>query len=197
MMHGKVQAAICLIVDSNKGGVLPLNPEVRAALEQKHPPVEPPNPDMLLSECAIEFHPIRFAGITAASIRRSALLTNGAAGPSGADADQWRRMCISFNSVSDNLCASFAEVAKRLATEDVYPKDIEVFLANRLISLDKCPGIQPIGIGEIPRRIIGKAIIRHLRNDIQHASGPIQLYAGLEAGCEAAIHTVRELFQDD
>jgi hypothetical protein len=166
-------------------------------LRQKHPPAEPVNPDMLLSGCAEEFHPIRFAGITAEEIRKSAMNTRGAAGPSGADADQWRQICVSFRNVSSDLCNALASVARRLASAVVNPGNLDAFLANRLIPLDKCPGIRPIGIGEVMRRIIGKAIVRHLRTDIQQASGPIQLCAGLEAGCEAAIHAIVQLFHRD
>jgi hypothetical protein len=197
MLNGKVQAAIRLVTDHSKGGILPLSPEVYASLQQKHPPSVASSPEVLISGCVPDVQPIRFAGITAALIRQSALHTNGGAGPSGADADQWRRMCVSFSTASANLCASLAAVARRLATEDVCPQNLEAFLSNRLIPLDKCPGIRPIGIGEVPRRIIGKTIIRHLRNDIQQASGPIQLCAGIEAGCEAAIHAIVKLFQSD
>ncbi len=88
-------------------------------------------------------------------------------------------------------------MARRLATEKFDPISLEAFLASRLIPLDKCPGIRPIGIGEIPRRIIAKAICRHLRPDIQSAAGPLQLCAGQQAGCEAAIHAIHQLFQTE
>ena len=197
MLEGKVHAAIRLITEQSKGGILPLSSEVEAMLRQKHPPAEPVNPDMILSGCTEDIHPIRFAGITADTIRKSALNTRGAAGPSGADADQWRQMCVSFRDVSSNLCDALASVARRLATEVVDPSSSSAFLANRLIPIDKCPGIRPIGIGEVPRRIIGKSIVRHLRTDILQSSGPIQLCAGLEDGCEAAIHAVLQLFHSD
>jgi hypothetical protein len=106
-------------------------------------------------------------------------------------------MCVSFKAASDNICDALALVARRLATEVVAPCGLEAFLANRLIPLDKCPGLRPIGIGEIPRRIIGKTIIRFLRTDIQQASGPLQVCAGLENGCESAIHSMIKLFGDD
>jgi hypothetical protein len=197
MLVGKVNAAIRLVTEQGKGGVLPLSHDVQVALQKKHPPAQPANPDVLLSGCLQDLHPIRFAGITADIIRQCALQTRGAAGPSGADADQWRQMCVSFKEVSSNLCNALSSVARRLATEAVCSQNLEAFLANRLIPLDKCPGIRPIGIGEIPRRIIGKAIIRHLRHDIQQASGPIQLCAGLENGCEAAVHAMLQLFESD
>ena len=40
---------------------------------------------------------------------------------------------------------------------------LEVFLACRLIPLDKNPGLMPKGIGEVLRRIAVKAVIRTLR----------------------------------
>ncbi len=63
--------------------------------------------------------------------------------------------------------------------------------------LDKCPGVRPIGIGEVPRRRIAKAILALLQPDIVDASGPLQVCAGQECGCEAAIHAMRQAFRAD
>ena len=55
--------------------------------------------------------------------------------------------------------------------------------------------MRPIGIGETVRRITGHAILSILKENIQEAAGPLQLCAGQEAGCEAAIHAIRQIFQ--
>ena len=39
-------------------------------------------------------------------------------------------------------------------------------------------GVRPIGIGETPRRMIGKAIANALSDDIQSAPGPLKVGAG-------------------
>ena len=76
------------------------------------------------------------------------------------------------------------------------PEGIEALVAGRLIALDQCPGVHPIGIGETVRRIMGRAILSILKEDIKKAVGPIQLCAGQEAGCEAAIHAIHKIFDD-
>ena len=53
-------------------------------------------------------------------IRRTALKSTGAAGPSGIDTYGWRRLCTSFRSSSD-LCKAIAHVARRLCTSYVHP----------------------------------------------------------------------------
>jgi len=70
-------------------------------------------------------------------------------------------------------------------------------VACRLIPLDKCPGVRPIGpgVGEVPRRIIAKAILRMIGKDIEEAAGPLQVCAGRDGGCEAAVHAMRSIFQ--
>ena len=42
---------------------------------------------------------------------------------------------------------------------------------NRLIALDKNPGVRPIGIGEVSRRLIAKSILRVVKSDILEAAG--------------------------
>ena len=66
-----------------------------------------------------------------------------------------------------------------------------------MIVLDKCPGVRPIGVGETVRRIISKAILSIIGPDIQETAGAVQLCAGHEAGCEAAVHAMRKIFLED
>ena len=67
----------------------------------------------------------------------------------------------------------------------------------RNMSLDKNPGIRPIGVGEVLRRIIGKTISAYLKKEIKLAAGPLQVCAGHCAGAEAAIHAMAQIFYDD
>ena len=74
------------------------------------------------------------------------------------------------------------------------PKGLSTLLACRLIALDKCPGIRPIGICETGRRVIAIAVLQATRADILDAAGSLQLCAGQIAGIGAAVHAMREAF---
>jgi len=78
----------------------------------------------------------------------------------------------------------------------VYPKGLVPLLTSHLIALDKRPGIRPIGIGETIHCVIGKAILRVIKHDIQDATGSMQLCAGQETGCEAAVHALNHIFSE-
>ena len=67
-------------------------------------------------------------------------------------------------------------MASRIGTEYVDPKSLSSFTACRLIALDKNPGIRPIGVREVVRRIVGKAILGLLMEDVQRATGYIAGY---------------------
>ena len=206
MTEGKVKAALRLITDQERGGLLPLDSvassdgttikTVRDILSEKHPSSQPPFPSAICepSESFHEPHSVHFDRIDGPLIRDTVLRMDGAAGPSGIDAAGWKRLCTSFRSHSSDLCDAIASLAKRICTAYLDPKGLEAFVACRLIALDKCPGVRPIGIGETLRRIIGKAISNTLKYDIQDAVGPLQLCAGFEGGCEAAVHAMQQLF---
>ena len=86
---GNIHAAISLITEYNKGGVLELTPEVRSALQAKHPTAQPAHPEALLHGELPTINPILFESITSDTVRRSALATQGSAGPSMADSYIW------------------------------------------------------------------------------------------------------------
>ena len=207
MMEGKVRAALRIVTGSYGGGSLPLDqvadPEsdnsetVRDVLLKKHPPKQPPSVSSLLEPESQppEPHPVMFEVIDGQLIRNTVLKMDGAAGPSGLDAAAWKRICTSFKTASADLCKSIASTARRLCSEYVDPTCISALVACRLIALDKCPGVRPIGVGETVRRVIGKSIATALRSEIQQAAGPLQVCAGHLSGCEAAVHSMHRVFQ--
>jgi hypothetical protein len=177
MLQGKVHQAVRLISIADKRGLLSLDaliPDVdsngnaiwkttREILLEKHHEGKTPLPETLLSDTEFEqtcFDPIIFERLTGESIKQAAMRTNGAAGPSGVDAFGWRRFCSSFKSASTDLCNALASVARRLCTTSVDSDSVTAYVACRLIPLNKEPGVRPIGIGEVPRRIIAKAILK-------------------------------------
>ena len=161
-------------------------------LREKHPKGKVAPAETLFTESeshAAEFYhdPIVFEQITCEAIRQAALHTHGTAGPSGVDAFSWRRFCSSFKSASTDICNALAAVARRLCTSYVHPGGVTAFVACCLIPLNKNPGVRPIGVGDVPRRIMAKAILRTIGDCIQSAVGPLQACTGHEAGCEAAV----------
>ena len=117
--------------------------------------------------------PVIFDTLNGSAICAAALRTSGAAGPSGMDAYGWRRLSTVFKSASDELCCSIAVLAQRICTSFIDPSIISPLLAYRLIALDKNPGVRPIGVGEVVRRIIAKAVLSIIGLDIQQAAGSL------------------------
>jgi hypothetical protein len=204
MMSGKVKAATRLITEENHSSVLPLNhvvegKTVRDILRDKHPPSRPIDAAMItpVTQDPTPSHAVLFDEIDGLSILRSVLNTEGGAGPSGVDACLWRRMCCSFQKASSVLRDALAGTARRISSSFVDPEPLKPLTASRLIALDKCPGVRPIGVGEVSRRIMSKAILSIIRSDIQNTVGAHQLCVGQKSGCEAAIHALDALFDED
>jgi hypothetical protein len=197
MFEGSVSSALNFLNRKDHGGIQALTPEVRAKLEALHPEPDEGPADVYLPGDPPEVQPVIYEEITAGSIKQAANRTRGGAGPSGGDAEHWKRMLYSFGDKSEELAGAMASAARRMCTDYMDPDSLMAFLANRLIPLDKNPGTRPIGIGEVPRRIIGKAVVAVLKKDIKRAAGVTQLCAGQEGGAEAAIHAMLEIFELD
>lgn len=115
---------------------------------------------------------------------------------SGLHADAWRRLCTAFKASSLSLCQPLANVTKRHCTTYVDPEAISSLLANRLIILYKCLEERTVSIGDTARRIITKAALTVVKDDILNATGAIQMCAGYIEGCEAAAHLMHEHFRE-
>ena len=202
MSKGNTKAALRLLSKDNRGSVLHLSHHIPLSsgeqttvldvLKSNHPPGSAPSEDSILDSAhnPSMIHLVGFDGIHGKTICSATLHTNGAAGPSGIDVHGWKRMCTSFSTASDNLCHALDLLTRQLCKEFVDPESLTPLLSCRLVALDKNPGVHPIGICEVARRIIAKTILTVTSGDIQDAAGLLQLCAGQKAGAEAAVHAM-------
>ena len=130
-------------------------------------------------------------------VRKAAMVTKGAPGPSGMDANTWRMLLMSKrNSMTESdLCKAVAELARKMGCKSCH--HLEALRNCRLIPLkNQKNDVRPIGIGEVLRRIISKCIMKTAREDTMKAVGNLQLCAGQQAGAEAAVHAAKDIFAD-
>ena len=180
-----------MLDDESSIGVLNLTNSTLQELLQKHPKGEEPDESALLTGDVPFCDPVVFESIDESRIAASAMKTKGAAGPSGMNADGWKRILVSktFGRTGTELRKSIAQMTKILCMTQLDPEDnsLEAFTSCRLIPLEKDPGVRPIGIGEVLRRIVGKVVIYTIKPDILNSAGSLQLCAGLPAGIACKI----------
>ena len=148
----------------------------------------------------VDFVPsVIYDTIDETKIFKAALQTEGSAGPSGLDAHAYRRILCSksFQVEGKELREEIAMFAKNLLKDSYDSSLLEAYTSCRLIPLNKNPGVRPIGVGEVLRRLIGKVISWEFKTDFMEAATPLQTCAGYGAGAEAAIHSMRSIFDQD
>ena len=150
MTSGKISNALRCINDADKGGVLSLTEIINGKsvldiLKEKDPPPGPCH-DQYITQASREtppYHPVIFDRIQAGAVQRAAMRTQGSHGPSGVDANEWRRWLSNFGQSSTSLCRTIAQIAVRIATVEIECESKMPYNACRLIPLDKNPGVRP------------------------------------------------------
>eukprot|EP00117_Sycon_ciliatum_P038353 scpid42091/ scgid2002/ len=202
VFNGKISSAVRYLAPNASGGVLSMNDivddttgeTVRDALLKKHPPsVTPPASALLPGDPEI-VNQVIFQQITPELIKKIGRGMQGSSGPSGLDAEAWCRMLTCYDASSRRLCSSLAAAGRCICTERLAGCAMIGFTSARLIPLDKKPGVRPIAVGEVYRRIIGRAVMSVVESDVLSVTAPVQLCVGVPSACEAAVHTMSRLF---
>ena len=127
VMTGQVNSAVRYLSDDQGGGILPFSDDVMEQLKEKHP-----EPEGLQLECLL-FGPVedipdtQYHEINGDMVRDAPLRTKDSGGPSGIDANGFRRIrsCKSFKRSGTELCEAIASMTKRLCTEYVDPRGLK------------------------------------------------------------------------
>ena len=143
-------------------GVLKFSKDINNALLEKHPAVRDAAENVLID---IEddpplVQPVLFEDIDAELLHKAVKNLKGSGGPTLVDSEGWRHILMSkaYGNQSVQLCQTIADMTKRLCIEEIDPDYLKEFISCRLIPLDKNPDVQPIGIGEVLRRISGNLV---------------------------------------
>ena len=118
---------------------------------------------------------------------------SGSAGPSGIDSVIMSHRLLKFVEASTNLRRSIAKLVEMLANDYSHGTAYRVMTWSRLVGLDKCPGVQPIGICEMLRRLLCKSLFVIVGKRVTRACGIDQLCSRLEAEIEGGIQYMRSM----
>ena len=179
------------------GGILPLTDGTLQLLTLKHPNSKDTSQQGLLQGPIQKMHLIVYDDIDKELIKKAAIRTKRGSGQSGLDTDGWRKIIVSsyFGTATSDLRKAITELVKKLFITNISNSNdcasLKSLVACRLIPLNKNPGLRPTGVGEGLRRISGEIVMM-----ISKAAGLLKVYAGQEAGAEAAIHAVHGIFKD-
>ena len=141
-MEGEINSAMRFLNDDISGGVLPLTDDVMLQLRERHPEAQRAKLKVLLRGPVQDIPDSLFFEVNGEMIRDAALKTKGSGGPSGVDANGFKRIlaCKSFKHSSIALCEALATLTRTMCTEYVDPSSLEALVASRLIPLDKGGG---------------------------------------------------------
>ncbi|KAL5477586.1 hypothetical protein EMCRGX_G024400 [Ephydatia muelleri] len=162
-------------------------------MKEKHPEPSQSYPQAFL--LSTHLPTLTDLDITSAHIATAANRIKGSAGPGGSTATHWQAFLLHNGTHSAKLRDTVAVLARCLSNTIVDWKDIRALMSSCLIALDKSPGVCPIAIGEILRRIICRSIVMVTRTDIADLCGVNQLCSGVKGGIEGAFHAMKELFE--
>jgi hypothetical protein len=120
---------------------------------------------------------------------------SGGAGPGGTDAVSLRNWLMRFGKESEALHLELAKLADYLANSHPPWAAYRALMACRQVTLDKDPGVRPIGIGEVYHHLFAKCILKIASGQATTAAGNLNLCAGLATDIEGTVHAVREAWE--
>uniref|UniRef100_A0A0G4HKL6 Uncharacterized protein n=1 Tax=Chromera velia CCMP2878 TaxID=1169474 RepID=A0A0G4HKL6_9ALVE len=201
---GEIRRGTRILTGQEKGGVV--NGEdtftkrgqtyqVAETLKAKHPPRKTPQAAALEAMPREGLPTLTPLLITEEDIATVARRLQGSAGPSRFDSTQLCTAVLSLGRESRELREELANLATEMGRRVFEWDQVKALMVCRLVTLDKCPKVRLVGIWEAIRRLLGKAVMKETREELQEACGADQLCSGLMGGLEGGIHAVTELWE--
>ena len=167
---------------------------MQEALLRKHPAKTAPSIADL--EDPPQLQPLPTVIISEDVVLEAAKELRGSAGPSGTDGKDLHWSLCRLGNASSALRSAIADLVSAMANKVLPWEALRGYMASRLIAIDKNPGVRPIGVGEIWRRLFAKVFLRSLGDAPAELCGNKQLCCSTPAGVEGAIHAARILWNE-
>ena len=123
VLEGQINSALRFLSETTSGGVLSLTDEVMSQLKQKHPnPQSAKLGSLLFGPIDDQYPESVYTEINGEMVRQAALRTKGAGGPSGVDANGFRKIiaCKSLKQSLTRLCEGIATVTRTLCRQLIH-----------------------------------------------------------------------------
>ena len=118
----------------------------------------------------------------------------GSSGPGGTDSEALQGWLLKFGEDSTRLRTSVETVVDWLANGSPPWTTYRAFMSVRMIALDKQPGVCPVGVREMWRRLFANIVLKVKVPEATMACQDDQLCAGIKAAIDGAIHGVQALW---
>ena len=188
---GDVKGAVRLV--TSKDVVLPITPEVRAKLLEKHPP---PHKDSIMPP----FKELQEYVCTKEEVKKALRsFPNGSGGGPDGLFPQHLKDCTedSLGDVADKLLEALTKFINVVVLPGKVPKEAcGVFYGANLIALSKEDnGVRPIAASMTLRRLVAKIAMAKLGDKCEELFWPNKVGVGSPLGAEVAVHSVRKFLQ--
>ena len=121
MQRGNADGARKLLTNDMSNGILPLTDETLHLFRTKNSEIKKAYEEVLLQGGIKQVHPVVYEAIDEALLSKAAFKKKGGCGPSGFDAENWRRILVSksFGSSFLDFQKSFGNFTKTLCTRNL------------------------------------------------------------------------------
>ena len=116
--------------------------------------------------------------------------------PGGTDSEALQGWLLKFGQDSTRLCNIVETSVDWLANGSPPWAAYCAFMHDLLISLDKQPGVRPVGVGETWRSIFTKIMLKVTGPEATMECQDDQMCAGLKAGIDIAVHGVQAIWDE-
>ena len=196
VLKGKIRSAVRFATMRDKGGFLAPDATdektgltVLEVLKGKHPEAIIPDAEVLEEYSEVpDMVPL---DTTSDTVTEVAAKLSGVGGPGGVDAVRLQQWLLRFGTGSHMFRGAVAGFTCWMVNETPPWAAYWALMANRLLTLDKCPGVRPVRIGEIWRRLLAKYVLHEAGAQVTEICGNDNLCAGLKADIDCAVHAVR------
>ena len=138
MQKSNVNGVLRSLTNNMSNGILPLSDKTLQVLSLKHPEAQQTHHKVILKGPKKQIHSIVYEYFKEDLVKKAAIKTKEGCGPSGFDADNWRRILTSnqFGSNPLDLRTPIANLAKSLCNTNIHllnsdtDNSLEAFMAN-------------------------------------------------------------------